>query len=67
MLRYKPSSSHIFIREPGGANASNLSQARQRRAGRLRIPRSTVILCTLSKSDRVVITWSPSGYTPVRN
>ena len=25
------------------------------------------ILCTLSKSDRgVVITWSPSGYTPVR-
>ena len=24
------------------------------------------ILCTLSKSDRVVITWSPSGYTTVR-
>ena len=23
------------------------------------------ILCTLSKSDCVVITWSPSGYTPV--
>ena len=34
---------------------------------RLRVPRSTVILCTLSKSDRVVlITWSPSGYTPVQ-
>ena len=34
---------------------------------RLRVPRSTVILCTLSKSNRVVlITWSPSGYTPVR-
>ena len=34
---------------------------------RLRIPRLTAILCTLSKSDRVVlITWSPSGYTPVR-
>ena len=33
---------------------------------RLRVPRSTAILCTLSKSDRVVlITWSPSGYTPV--
>ena len=24
------------------------------------------IFCTLSKSDRVVITWSPSAYTPVR-
>ena len=34
---------------------------------RLRVPRSTVILWTLSKSDReVLITWSPSGYTPVR-
>ena len=33
---------------------------------RLRVPRSTLILCTLSKSDRLVlITWSPSGYTPV--
>ena len=32
---------------------------------RLRVPRSTAILCTLSKSHRVVlITWSPSGYTP---
>ena len=36
-------------------------------SGRLRVPRSTAILGTLSKSDRVVlITWSPSGYTPVR-
>ena len=35
-------------------------------ADRLRVPRSTPILSTLSKSDRVVlITWSPSGYTPV--
>ena len=34
---------------------------------RLRVPRSTAILNTQSKSDRVVlITWSPSGYTPVR-
>ena len=33
---------------------------------RLRVPRSTAILCTLSKSDCVVlITWSPSGYSPV--
>ena len=36
-------------------------------SGRLRVPRSTAILCTLSKSHRVVlITWSPSGFTPVR-
>ena len=34
---------------------------------RLRVPRSTAILCTLSKTDRVVlITWSSSGYPPVR-
>ena len=36
-------------------------------SGRLRVPRSTAILCTQSKSDRVIlITCSPSGYTPVR-
>ena len=35
-------------------------------SARLRVPRSTSILCTLSKSHCVVvITWSPSGYTPV--
>ena len=34
----------------------------------LRVSRSTAILCTLSKSDCVfLITWSPSGYTPVRS
>ena len=34
---------------------------------RLRVPCSDAILCTLSKSDRVVlITWSSFGYTPVR-
>ena len=34
----------------------------------LRVLGSTAILCTLSKSDRVVvITWSSSGYTPVRS
>ena len=33
---------------------------------RLRVPRSTMILCTRSKSDRVgLITWFLSGYTPV--
>ena len=35
--------------------------------GRLRAPRSTAILCTLSKSHcMVLIPWSPSGYTPVQ-
>ena len=35
-------------------------------SGQLRVPRLTAILCTLSKSDRMVlITWPPSGYTPV--
>ena len=36
-------------------------------SGWLHVLRSTAILCTLSKSHRVVLsTWSPSGYTPVR-
>ena len=34
---------------------------------RWHVPRSTAILCTLSKTDRVVlIMWSPSSYTPIR-
>ena len=34
---------------------------------RMRVPRSTTIFCTLSKSDSVVlITWSPSGYISAR-
>ena len=50
-----------------GANACTLLlQASQKRTDRLRVPCSTAILYTLSKSDRVVITWSPSGYSPVR-
>ena len=58
--------SHTFYREPGGANACTPLQARQRRPDRLRFPRSTPILCTLFKSDHVVlITWSLSGYIPV--
>ena len=65
--RERTSSSHIFFRESGGANACTPLQARQRPSDRLRVPRTTEILCTRSKSDRVVlITWSPSGYTPVR-
>ena len=46
--------------------ASRVVREVRNTSDRLRVPRSTLILCTLSKSDRVVlITWSPSGYTPV--
>ena len=66
-LRGRTSSSHIFFQEPGGANACTPLQARQWRPDRLRVLGSTAILCTLSKSDRELrITWSSSGYTPVR-
>ena len=62
ILRERTSSSHIFFHEPGG-NACTPLQARQRRLCSAACPSP----CTLSKSDRVVlITWSPSGYTPVR-
>ena len=67
ILRERTSSSHIFFREPGGANACAHLQARQRQPDRLRVPRSTAIFC-LSKPARVVlITRSPSGYTPIRS
>ena len=67
ILRERSSSSHIFFQEPAGGNACTPLQARQRRPDRLLVPHSTAILCTLSKSDRVVlIMWSPPGYTPVR-
>ena len=67
ILRERTSSFHIFFRETGGANTCTPLKARQRPSVRLRVPRSTAILCTQSKSDRVVlITLSPSGYTPVR-
>ena len=59
-------SSHIFFREPMGANPCK-PLASLDTSDRLRVPHSTAILSTLSKSDHVVlITWSPSGYTPVR-
>ena len=62
--------SHIFFREPECANACTslraMSSERSETAliGCVSLARLP-ILCTLSKSDRVVITWSPSGYTPV--
>ena len=34
-------------------------------SARLCVPRLTLDILPLSKSDRMVITWSPSGYTPV--
>ena len=50
-----------------GANACTPCKLVRDASDRLRVPRSTVILCTLSVCDcRVLITWSPSGYTPVR-
>ena len=66
ILRERTSSSHIFFQKPGGANACTPLQARQRQPDQLCVSRLTAILCTLPKSDCVVlITWSPSGYTPV--
>ena len=56
--------SHTFFWEPGGFQRLHLLASRDA-SDRLRVPRSTPILCTLSKSDRVVITWSPPGYTPI--
>ena len=62
----RTSSSHIFFQEPAGANACTPLQVHQRQPDWLHIPRSTVSLCTLSKTDRMVlIMWSPSGYSPV--
>ena len=61
---------HIFFQEPGGANACTPSQAVSSETpdtpliGCLSLARLS-ILCSLSKSDRVVLTWSPFGYTPV--
>ena len=66
ILRERVSFSHIFFQEPGGAKTCTPLQARRRQPDRLHVPRSTAILCTLSKSyHMVLITRSPSGYTPV--
>ena len=58
-------SSHIFFREPWECQRLDPLSSWDT-SDRLHVSHSTVILCTLSKSDRVVlITWSPCGYTPV--
>ena len=65
ILRERTSSFHIFFQEPGGANTCTPFASRDT-SDWLRVPCSTAILCTLSKSDCVVlITWSPFGYSPV--
>ena len=63
--------SHIFFQKPGGANACTPLQAVSSERSETpligcmslaRLP----FLCTMSKSAcLVLITWSPSGYTPV--
>ena len=66
ILRERTFSSHIFLQEPGGANACTPLQARQRNLWSAAYPWLDCDSLPLSKSDRVVlITWSPSGYTPV--
>ena len=65
--RERTSSSFIFFQEPGDANTCTPCKLVRDASDRLCFPRSTAILCTQSKSDRVVlITWFPSSYTPVR-
>ena len=65
ILREK-TSSHVFFREPGVLTLVPPCKLVRDASAQLRVPLSTAILCTLSKYDRVVlITWSPSGYTPV--
>ena len=55
---------YIFFQKPGVPTFAPTWQLVRDASGRLHDPRSTVILCTQSKSDRVIlITWSPSGYT----
>ena len=61
---------HIFFLRPVGANTRTPLQAVSSETlmpllGCMFLAQLS-ILCTLSKSDRVVITWSPSGNTPVR-
>ena len=66
-LRERTSSSHIFFQEPGVSMLAPPCKLVRDAFDQLCVPRSTVILCTLSKSDCVVlIMWSPSGYIPVR-
>ena len=59
--------SYIFFWEPGGVNTCNPLQAVSSETLLLGCVSLAwlLMLCTRSKSDHVVITWSPSGYTPV--
>ena len=58
-----------FFWETGGANTCTPLQAvlcerPNPLIGYVSLAR-LLVLCTLSKSDHVITTWSPSGYTPV--
>ena len=63
--------SHIFFREPGVPTfaspppGSRVIREVRNATDRLRVPGPTPDSLALSKSDLVIITWSPSGYTPV--
>ena len=48
MLRERPSSSYIFFQEPRVANAYTFYKFVREATDRLRVPRSTAILCILS-------------------
>ena len=65
IFRERTSSFHLFFREPGCQCLHPF--ASWDTSDRLRVPRSTPILHTRSKSDRMVlIPWSPSDPFPVR-
>ena len=66
ILRERTYFSHIFFQQQGGANACTPLQARQRPLCSAACPSPHCNSRPVSKFDRVVlITWSPSGYTPV--
>ena len=57
-ILWERTSSHVFFQEPGLPTAAPLASSSETTSVRLHVPRSTAILCPLSKSDRVVlITW----------
>ena len=67
ILRERTSSSYMFFQDARGCQRLHplASSSETPQFGCVSF-RSTLILCTLSKSDHVVlITWSPSRYTPI--
>ena len=65
-IRERTYCSRSFFLEPGDANTCTPLQARQRRLWSAACPTPDSNSLPLPKSDRVVLlSWSPSGYTPV--